>query len=149
MSDLVERWNKYQHGDVISDRFIVRDTIDELERLQSRIELLGGELADANNSFGSQTANWPGLAGRIEDLKASSNQQWRRIERLQSRIELQDGLVTDLNEELSACKLHYGKLQSRIELLEAVVEEISTSPLTDEHARMLARQALAAAEDKP
>jgi len=34
VSDLIERWSKYQHGDVIADRFIVQDTIDEIERLE-------------------------------------------------------------------------------------------------------------------
>jgi len=72
-----------------------RDSAEaNLERLQNKFEQVTGEnarltaeLANANNSFGCQTANWPGLAGRIEDLKRRSNERWRDNERLQARVE--------------------------------------------------------------
>ena len=63
-----------------------REMADEIERLTA-------ELANANNSFGCQTANWPGLAGRIEDLKQLSNERWRDNERLQARVEELAGVL--------------------------------------------------------
>jgi len=46
VSDLIERWSKYQHGDVIADRFIVQDTIDEIERLEGIVALARALVAD-------------------------------------------------------------------------------------------------------
>ena len=34
-SDLIERWSKCQHGDVIGDRFIVQDTIKHIIKLET------------------------------------------------------------------------------------------------------------------
>jgi len=82
--------------------------------LQEENERLTAELADANNSFGSQTANWPGLAERIEDLKQLSNERRREIECLR--------LCSDQRNDalIASCKRN-SELQDRIAELEAVV----------------------------
>lgn len=85
---------------------------DEIERLRA-------ELADANNSFGSQTANWPGLAGRIEDLKTASRKQAQRIASLEEAIKPVLAAATPLDDP----EPHW--CQVRIDDLEALEEAIA------------------------
>lgn len=44
----------------------------EIARYRKELEL-------ANNSFGSMTAEWPGLANRIEEIKKQTGEQYREI----------------------------------------------------------------------
>ena len=87
MTDLIERLRRYQH-DITRGLEPKAEYVYELTgKAADEIERLKAELADANNSFGSQTANWPGLATRIEDLKSRSRKDHREIERLRAALE--------------------------------------------------------------
>ena len=50
----------------------------------AEIERLRTELANVNNEFGSQTADWPDAWKRVAALKQLSNDRWRENERLQA-----------------------------------------------------------------
>jgi len=69
------------------------ELIDKNMAQAKEIERLTAELANANNSFGCQTANWPGLAERIEGLKQLSHERWRDNQRLQARVEALAGVL--------------------------------------------------------
>lgn len=70
-----------------------------------RIEALVGELAAANNEFGSQTANWPYLWRRIAELKEDYNERWRRAEKAEARAErLEEALEKMKAEQCAACR---------------------------------------------
>ncbi len=55
------------------------EAADEIERLQA-------ELANVNNEFGSQTADWPDAWKRVAELKQLSNDRWREAERLRAAL---------------------------------------------------------------
>ena len=54
----------------------------ENARLAEKNEQLRTELANVNNEFGSQTADWPDAWKRVAELKQLSNGRWRETERL-------------------------------------------------------------------
>lgn len=58
--------------------------INETIELRREIERLRTELANVNNEFGSQTADWPDAWKRVAELKQLSNDRWRENERLQA-----------------------------------------------------------------
>ena len=53
---------------------------------RAEIERLRTELANVNNEFGSQTADWPDAWKRVADLKQLLNDRWREAERLRAAL---------------------------------------------------------------
>jgi len=74
MTDLISRL--YRYGKELQ---VCNEAADEIERLRA-------ELANVNNEFGSQTADWPDAWKRVADLKQLSNDRWREAERLRAAL---------------------------------------------------------------
>ena len=64
----------------------LRARVTELEAENAR---LTDEMENANNEFGSQTANWPNLWKRIAALKELSNSRWKRVTELEAEVAFQ------------------------------------------------------------
>ncbi len=67
----------------------------------AEIERLQAELANVNNEFGSQTADWPDAWKRVADLKQLSNDRWRETERLRAALDRIAEYPRQRNDELS------------------------------------------------
>ena len=70
------------------------EAADEIERLRA-------ELANVNNEFGSQTADWPDAWQRVADLKQLANDRWRENERLRTVLQRIAEFPRQRNDELS------------------------------------------------
>ena len=70
------------------------EAADEIERLRT-------ELANVNNEFGSQTADWPDAWKRVAELKQLSNDRWREAERLRAALDRIAEYPRQRNDELS------------------------------------------------
>ena len=92
MSDLVQRLREQSrrgYWPLLGD-----EAADEIERLQA-------ELANVNNEFGSQTADWPDAWKRVAELKQLSNDRWREAERLRAALDRIAEYPRQRNDELS------------------------------------------------
>jgi len=77
-----------------STQYNANRAADEIERLRA-------ELANVNNEFGSQTADWPDAWQRVADLKQLANDRWRENERLRTVLQRIAEFPRQRNGELS------------------------------------------------
>ena len=110
MTDLISRL--YRYGKELQ---VCNEAADEIERLRS-------ELANVNNEFGSQTADWPDAWKRVAELKQLSNDRWRENERLQA-------LNSSLTRKANSYLIDNARLADRID--RAKVPVLCTYPNCD------------------
>ena len=89
------------------------EAADEIERLRS-------DLANVNNEFGSQTADWPDAWKRVAELKQLSNDRWRENERLQA-------LNSSLTRKANAYLIENARLAEENTRMRSVLGEIEWS----------------------
>ena len=94
MTDLISRLRTHPEFNQ-RDRWLLDDAADEIERLRA-------ELANVNNEFGSQTADWPDAWKRVADLKQLSNDRWREAERLRAALRNLLDMDADLDAAIDA-----------------------------------------------